>query len=497
MSIDTVQPNVAALFSEGMQLLQAGRPSVALAILRKALGLAPDQPDLLAGLGEAYRLLHRFDEGRQSCEHALEHQSEHLPALMTLADILAEEGRVTEAEHTYRRCLVLNTEAPELHWKLGMHLFQQKRYGEAIPYLETTLHAAPQLGELAMVLGIAYLHRLRIQDAVASFDLALSLGADATLVRWNRCLANLLDGHMDDEAWEARELRWAVSGNEPRAFGQPPWDGKPLKGRTLLLHGEYEGLGDSIHGLHYAAFIRQQGGRIVVECHPSLVELVRTCPDVDMVVAQGESLPSFDCHAHLMSLPHLARTRMDTIPQDVPYLQVPLRANVRHASEIDKRMERCPGLRIGLVWAGSLRQLDPTCLEPLKILRPDVCFFSLQKHRNPTLAPLPGNLDVTDLGDLLEDFSDTAYALNKLDHLISVDTSLVHLAGAMARPCKVLLDYAPDWRWLLNRADSPWYPTLKLYRQPQAGHWTSVMDRLVTDLQAQIRCSPGRREDLA
>jgi hypothetical protein len=282
-----------------------------------------------------------------------------------------------------------------------------------------------------------------------------------------------------ERGWESYEWRLrsgALDGLHEREA--PLWTGEALAGRRLLVWAE-QGLGDTLQFVRYAALLAGQGVDVVVEVQPELERLVRqSLPQVE-VVARGQRLPQFDVHAPLMSLPHLLHTRLDTIPAEVPYL---------FAEEAADRLGARDGrLRVGLVWAGNpqhkndrRRSLNPNVLAPLSSLR-DIQWFSLQPG---TTTPPP--LDLVDLTADLTDFADTAALLMQLDLVVTVDTSVAHLAGALGRPVWILLPYAADWRWLVERSDSPWYPSARLYRQSAPGDWPSVVERLRADL-AKLR----------
>jgi hypothetical protein len=288
-----------------------------------------------------------------------------------------------------------------------------------------------------------------------------------------------------ERGWALYESRLRVPGLiEPeRRFREPAWQGGPFPGRTLLLHWE-QGFGDTLMFLRYAPRVKALGGTVVVAAQRELADLAGTCAGVDRVVPHGDPLPPFDLQASLLSLPRLLGTTMESIPADIPYLDVPARVPSRTA--LAEALAAGGGkVRVGLAWAGrpthlrdAERSIDPALLAPLADL-PGVAWYGFQLG-DPRL-PLPG---MVPLGPLLGSFSDTAYALSGMDLVISVDTALVHLAGALGVPTLVLLAFGPDFRWLLERADSPWYPSLRLYRQPVPGDWATVLRQVVRDLRS-------------
>ena len=299
--------------------------------------------------------------------------------------------------------------------------------------------------------------------------------------------ATLLYGEMP-RGWDLYEARLLAPGltMPERHFTHPRWNGEPFPGRTLLLHYE-QGLGDTLMFVRYAARVKGLGGRVVLTAQRPLADLVATCPGVDEVIPKGAPVPPFDIHFPLPSLPWLFRTELGSIPADIPYLRVP--PQVPHRQELTEQLALGDGrLRVGLAWKGSsdhprdaARSISPATLAPLAAL-PGVAWYSFQKEEN-LVAPFT---ELLPLGRLLSSFSDTAFALSAMDLLITVDTAVAHLAGALGIPVLLLVTNIPDWRWLMDRDDSPWYPTVRLYRQPMPGDWDSVVQRVLADLM-----SPG------
>jgi hypothetical protein len=277
-----------------------------------------------------------------------------------------------------------------------------------------------------------------------------------------------------------------------RNFSQPRWDGSDLKGRTILLYTE-QGLGTNIQFIRYATLVAQRGGRVVVQCPPTLARLFATVAGVSEVIVGGSdtTLPPFDTHAPLASLPHLLGTTLETIPNSVPYVKADPPAVKVWRKRIDSEGD---GLKVGLVWAGNQKP-DPARTCPLAEFAPlaqleGVRFYSLQKGPFAAdAAQPPAGMHLTDLSPDLNDFADTAAASEALDLVIAVDTSVAHLTGALARPVCTLLPYLADWRWLIDRSDTPWYPTVQLLRQEGPGEWPEIIERLQVALISGIRMS--------
>jgi hypothetical protein len=319
---------------------------------------------------------------------------------------------------------------------------------------------------------------------------ALRKDMERQLARYSGAEAEYVASHLDlmfgdmAHGWRRFEARLDIPGRPlaQRGFTEPRWQGEPFPGKTLLLSWE-QGFGDTLMFLRFGALARARGGRVVLEVQPALAELAATCSGFDEVILHGQPLPPFDLHASLLSLPALLGTDLDTVPADIPYLHPP--ASAPAAAEIE-RVLKASGerVKIGLCWAGSgsysrdaKRSLPAAALAPLAEL-PGVAWHSLQ-FEEAAEAPLPG---IQQLGPLLKGFPNTACVLSGMDLVITVDTVLAHLAGAMGIPTFLLLSFIPDWRWMLGRDDSPWYPTLRIYRQPVPGDWNSVLRQVVADL---------------
>lgn len=320
--------------------------------------------------------------------------------------------------------------------------------------------------------------RRDMERKLASFS-----GAEA---EFERSYLSLLFGEMP-LGWKQYEARLEMPGrtgsvSSARNFREPRWSGEPFPGRTLLLHFE-QGFGDTFMFIRYAKLAKALGGRVLLEAQRQLCYLVSTCPGVDLVIAHGDPVPPFDFQAPLLSLPWIFRTNIHSIPADIPYLDVP--PSVTNRLPIAEQLARSEGkVRVGLAWAGGRgykrdleRSMRPETFAPLAAV-PGVAWYSFQLE-SQELPSLPG---IVSLAPLLVSFSDTAYALSGMDLVITVDTALAHLSGAMGIPTLLLLPFQPDFRWMLDRDDSPWYPTMRLYRQPGPGDWDTVARRVAEDL---------------
>ena len=303
------------------------------------------------------------------------------------------------------------------------------------------------------------------------------------VAEYERGYVSLLFGEMP-QGWDLYESRLRIPGKVTpgRTFMQPRWAGEPFSGKTLLLHFE-QGLGDTFMFVRYAPLVKARGGRVLLLAQKQLADVVATCPGIDAVIVEGDPLPAFDLHLPLPSLPFVFRTDLASIPADVPYLDVPPR--VPHRDQLRALLAASEKkTRVGCVWAGSPlhrrdseRSIACDLLAPLAEV-PDVSWFSFQ-YLPGAKAPLPG---LVSLAPVLETFSDTAYGLSGMDLIITVDTALAHLAGAMGIPVLLLVHFQPDFRWMLYRNDSPWYPSLRIYRQASPGDWGMVIQNVLADL---------------
>ena len=330
----------------------------------------------------------------------------------------------------------------------------------------------------------------KLDEAVACYHRALELKPDYADAHLNLSLSSLLTGDFR-RGWPEYQWRWKTKRWQQRDRPQPLWDGQPLQGRTILLHAE-QGLGDTIQFIRYAPLVKQAGATVLVECQQPLVRLLAGCRGVDALIGRGDDLPPYDVQAPLLSLPGIFRTSLQTIPVDVPYLFADPGLIAHWRGELGP----IAGARIGIAWRGNpehrndrTRSLSLRCFESLAGL-PGIRLLSLQKGAGAEqLQEARDHFPVTDLGSRLEDFMDTAAVLANLDLVIACDTAVAHLAGALGAAVWVALPFVPDWRWLLDRSDSPWYPTMRLFRQRTPGDWAGVFQEIKAELCVQHR--PG------
>lgn len=441
------------LFYRGAGCMQAGDAAGAEACFRKAIDVEPDFAEAYANLG---LLLERRHD---------------------------KEG----AENCYRRSLQLNPAYPETYLNLGALLAGDKRFDKAEAAYRQAIALGPASPAAWSNLGVLYACMKREIDAEQCYRIAMSLDDTYATARFNLSYLLLRQGRFED-GWHCLEARnWYAALAAHLAC--PRWQGEALAGKSLLIGCE-AGHGDMIQFCRYVAVLKAQGAAsITMICHPALTTLFAELDGLDRILSLNEQIPAsgWDYWTPLLSVPNYCKTRLDSIPARIPYLAAPRYATEKWTALLPKN-GRC----VGLVWKGSPQFENDAdrSLPSLEVLAPlgsvaNVHFVSLQKGagEDEAMQP-PGGMKLTHVGSQLADFADTAAVVANLDLVICVDTAVAHLAGALGKPCWVLLPaYKTDWRWLTERTDSPWYPTMRLFRQTAMGDWSTVVDEVVAALQ--------------
>ena len=466
----------------GSALRKEGRPSEAEAAFRAQVTLSPDDPDAHLNLAAALGEQDRAAEAAALLPRAVALAPERPEAHHTLATALRQLGRLDEAEAAGRHALALRPHYAEALGNLGLILREQGRLDEAEPLLRRALALQPTTVRAFNDLAIVLADQARLHEALAVLDLAAALDPADAETRHHRALLLLLQGRFG-EGWAEYEARFDTKQGRPdrRGFAQPRWDGEALEGRTILLHAE-QGLGDTLQFCRYASLVAGRGGRVVLEVQPPLRPLLASLPGVAQLIVQGETLPPFDVCCPLLSLPRAfgmgEGADAGAVPAGTPYLAPPADALARWRERLPPG--RAP--RVGVVWAGNPRHVNDrrrslpfAALAPLWDV-PGVSWASLQAGpRASDLAGAPPGV-IEDLAPRLHDFGETAAAVCQLDLVVTADTAVAHLAGALGKPAFVLLPFVPDWRWLRRGGSSPWHPTLRLFRQDARREWASVVD---------------------
>jgi Flp pilus assembly protein TadD len=482
-----VNPNDPEAHSNlGIALKNKGQLDAAIAAFRRAIALNPNLPQVHSNLGSVLKDKGQLDEAIAACRRAIALRPDYPEAHNNLGVALKDKGDFDEAIAACCRAIALRPNYAEAHYNLGNALKDKGQFDEAIAAYRQAVGLKADLAEAHSNLGNALKDKGRFDEAIASYRQAIALSPNLSEAHNNLALALLTRGDLQ-QGWEEYEWRWKCKEfpSPPRNFTQPQWDGRPLENRTLLLHVE-QGIGDALQFIRYLPLVEQRGGRIIIECQAELQRLFQNIAGSSQVVAQGQSLPAFDLHCPLLSLPRVFGTNLANVPNIVPYLH----ADAEDVSRWQRRLADHPPLaRVALAWAGNpTQQNDRNRSMKLEMLAtlgqmPGVRFFSIQKGAAAAEAknPPPG-MELVDWTEEMKDFADTAALIANLDLVIAVDTAVAHLAGAMGKPVWTLLSFVADWRWLLQRPDSPWYPTMRLFRQPARGDWNSAIARMVDAL---------------
>jgi tetratricopeptide (TPR) repeat protein len=490
-----VKPDLAPAWNNlGRIHVDAGELEPAADCFLRAISLKPDFAEAHFNLGEVLRTRQKPREAIEAYRMALRLNPTMVGAWNNLGNLLRDGGDLVGAAECFREVVRLRPDLHEGYYNLGSTLKDIGRAPEAAACLCEAIRLQPDHAESWNNLALVHKNEAEWDEAIACFGESIRLKSDLAAAYWNRSFVHLLHGRFregwQDYEWRFRLPNWRrIYPYRPR---QPRWDGTADPNLTVLVHDE-QGLGDTLQFVRYLPELKRRCGRVILETRRELIPLLRGNIDADEIVARpdDEQTPGMaaDRHIPLMSLPHLFGTTADTVPAEVPYILPDPRKSSAWAARMDGQ-----GLKVGLVWAGRPEHQNDrnrSCrLETfLPLARiPGARLYSLQKGPAESQIADSALLDaIVHLGPDLHDFADTAAALSRIDLLVSVDTSVAHLAGAMARPVWVLLPNIPDWRWMLDREDSPWYPTMRLFRQSRCGDWEAVVDKIAAALQELAR----------
>lgn len=518
-----------ALLSEAHAARNAGEWALARQRCTELLALDPRDTAVLVLLAGIAADAGDVAQGRHDAARALAVDPRSGPAHYVLGRLHELEGALPAAEASYRDALRFDSRQARTHNNLGCVLHMQGRLEEALACYRAAIDIDPTLPEArhnyASIArdadGIRHAaagYRLQVQsnsrdadawtnlgnalreldeldEAMDAFGRALEAVPTHAEARYSRSLVLLLRGDYK-AGWPEHESRWNLHSHADQRARHPTpiWDGRRLEGGTILLHAEY-GLGDTLQFVRYAPLVAARCARVVLECQSGLATLMRGVQGLDQVIALGDPLPRYDAHAPLMSLPAIFGTTLDTIPWDGAYVRP-----MHQGSDAPPPLAPAEGLRVGLAWAGRPEQWDDRkrsisldMLAPLAEV-PGVTFYSLQKGAAAAQAANPPHgMQLVDLDGVTRNFSDASY-VGQFDLVITVDTSVAHLAGAMAAPTWVLVAYAPDWRYHLGRDDNPWYPTMRLFRQPADGDWQGAIAAVAAALRVRAARSVDRSQ---
>jgi tetratricopeptide (TPR) repeat protein len=514
-AVHSLPESAKAHYNLGVALAQQQKLDEAAASLRQAIKLQPNYPPPHYGLGNVLVGQGKRPEAIPCYREAIRLKPDFAGAYNNLGLALAEERRLAEAVVVLRQTVRLRPQAAEAHNNLGMVLAELGRFAEAEGCYHEALRLSPGYADAHNNLGSTYKEQGRTQETIASYDLALLFQPNGSGARWNRALAWLSAGDFE-HGWPEYEWRWNRPKTPPRRLPQPRWDGGSLAGKTLLIYVE-QGLGDTFQFIRYAPLVKaqgatgkngdrtpkitgpvpvfsEQGATVLVECPAFLHPLLSRCKGIDRLLAEGSPLPDFDCHTPLLSLPHLLGTTWATLPAEVPYLF----ADPERVGRWAEQLRPVEGFKVGIAWQGNphhqwdhFRSFPADYFAALAAV-PGVRLISLQKGQAAEqLRRLVKRFPITEL-DSEKDaptaaFMDTAAVMQNLDLVVTADTSLAHLAGGLGVPVWVPLSTVSDWRWLLKREDSPWYPTMRLFLQKTLGDWDGVFRRMATALRKMAK----------
>jgi Flp pilus assembly protein TadD len=481
----SVPPAAQRAFMTAVGHHQAARLADAVTFYRRALALHPPHAEAQQNLGSALADLGQADAAIACYHKALSLRPDYAMAHLNLGNALWAKGQAEAAIAAYDKAIALRPDFAEAHTFRAIVLGDQGRTAPALASCRRALALQPGYPDAHNTLGNLLRMEGRVAEAVGCYRRTLALAPDYPDAHFNLGMALLALGEFA-AGWPEYEWRWKTPQMmaSERRFPQRQWRGEAAAGQRLLIHAE-QGLGDTLQFCRFVPWVAARGLAVVLEVPRPLLRLCATLPGVEAIVAAGETLPEFDLHCPMASLPLVLGTTLATIPATVPYLGTDAAATAGWRARLPAE-----GLRVGLVWAGnpSLDRPSRAAMDRRRSVAPErlaavlavpgLRFISLQKH-GPRLPP---EAPVVDVMAEMTDFADTAALVASLDLVIAVDTAVAHLAGALGKPVWLLDRFDPDWRWMVGRRDSPWYPSLRIYRQPAPGDWDSVLAEVARDL---------------
>lgn len=517
--------DAVARYNHAVALQGQGDAGGAAVAYEEATRIAPSFAEAWSNLGNVYRQLGRRDEALRAYDAAILAKPDFAAVYCNLGVLLIELERYADATRALEAAIRLQPEMPEAHANLGQALRRERRYDAAIAASRRAIELRPNYRDAYLNLAVAayeidaledallaneraaaidpncaqaycnmatVLHAFgRYGEAIAACDRAIALRPDYAQAHANRAISLLLTGDFA-QGWSDYPWTWRVPakrGSYPYLDRFPLWDGAPFRGRHLLITRE-QGFGDALQMVRYLPAVKARGGTVALEVAPALAPLFAEFPGVDELRVVGDTAvprEDVDLHVPLLGLPRAFAAGAHSIPFEAPYL----RADAARTERWRGRLGPAERLRIGFAWSGNPGHVDDrhrSCrLEDFARLG-DVegaAWYSLQKGCDQELRSI-GTMAFEPLGSEIGDFADTAAIVSQLDLVIAVDTSIVHLAGAMGKPVWTLLAFVPDWRWLTAGEATPWYPTMRLFRQPRAGHWASVFTEVARELRELV-----------
>lgn len=483
------QPQALHLF--GAIAYQKKQYNVAIELIGKAIEANPQNPQFHNTLGAALRAIGKFQEAIICYQRAVSIKPDYTEAYNNMGNAFFSQRRYADAVEKYNQVVSLNPDYIEAYNSMAVALQYQGKYDAAMEKCNQALSLKPDYAEAYNTMASVLLKKGLYAEAIENYRQALRLKPDYADAHVNLGMILLLGGSFQ-EGWA--EYQWRVKAKKgliyPHLYELPCWDGSPFVGKRLLVHYE-QGLGDNIQFVRYLPMVKSRGGTVICEMLKPLIGLLHGFPGIDDLIdasSKRKRHDKFDFYVPFLELPRIFGTTLETIPADVPYLYA-------DSTKIEYWRQRLVGaaFKVGIVWAGKPAHTEDSsrsCMlrhfVPLSKI-PGVRLYGLQKGEAAgQVKDLTGKISITDLADELNDFEDTAGVIENLDLVISVDTAVLHLAGAMCKPAWAILPFTPDFRWMLSREDSPWYPTVRLFRQSRYGNWDDVFQRLTEELKILV-----------
>jgi len=490
----SIKPDYAEAYHNMAVALQSqGQYAAAVEQCKQAISFRPDYAEAYNTMAFSLEKQEQHAKAIENYRQAIRLKPDFAEAYNHLGVILNDQGRSFGAIENYKQALQLDSDYAEVYNNLGIALKEREQFTEAIVNFEQAIRLESTFAEAYYNLANSLQDEGRCPEAIENYKRAIKLKPDYAKAHWNLAHAFLLIGRLA-EGWE--EYQWRRNPDlkiisYPHHYEQPYWDGSPFVGKRLFVHYE-QGLGDNIQFVRYLPMAKARGGTVIFEARKPLYGLLQGFPGIDELIeaAPDGSTPAvtFDFHASPLDMPRIFGTTLETIPADVPYLYT-------DPTKVKYWGDRLAGdnFKVGIVWSGDPRYGNDNArscpLEHFASLAKleSVQLYGLQKGPAAARAEeLAGIVPVENLGEQFEDFTDSAAVVKNLDIVISVDTAVLHLAGAMGKPTWALLPFAPDWRWMLNRQDSPWYPTMRLFRQKKWGQWGTVFQSVAAELKILV-----------
>ncbi len=485
--VDIIKPGPSsdAYFALGATLQEQGFLDEARDHYHDATEIDPDFTEAWFRLGVLEQVRGNADESIKCYRRALSLRSDHVEAMINLGNILRVKGEHDEALALLKRAAEARPDHASTYNTLGAVYKDRDDLDTAIAWYRKAIDMDPQFAEALNNLGVALREKAHFAEAEEAFRKAVVVQSNLAEAHFNLATVLLLSGNFS-EGWEEYEWRLQLPDSPSRHLTKP-WKGEDVSGKSILLLAE-QGFGDTIQFIRYAPLLAERGGTVFVACQRELITLFEKLKGISRVFDLQLPLPASDLQCHLLSLPRLMTTDLNEIPSHVPYISAEPSAVERWRQLVSKEQG---SYRIGLAWSGDpayrndrIRSLRPEQVSPL-LGTTGTVFFKLHKNTESGASHCSGT-GIVDYTPFIQDFADAAACIQHLDLVISVDTSIAHLAGAMGKPVWTLLPFVPDWRWMLNREDTPWYPTMRLFRQTSPGDWESVINRVADELKKTV-----------